>query len=96
MAQETKTRFTIDMDTSFQRRLKVMAALKGISMREYCLAAISKALEEDEMSKVPKLPFGEAIERMRRLRDEIFKGRTLEDDSTEIIREARRSRAERL
>ena len=37
--QEAK--LTLDMDPEFQRRLKTTAALKGVSMRQYCLAAIT-------------------------------------------------------
>jgi hypothetical protein len=97
MAQETKTRFTLDLDTSFQRRLKVMAALKGVSMREYCLAAISKELEGDEESKLKPLPFGhEALDRIDALRNKIFKGKVLKGDSAELIRQAREERAARL
>ncbi|MBM3925129.1 MAG: hypothetical protein FJ320_03960 [SAR202 cluster bacterium] len=97
MAQETKTRFTLDMDTSFQRRLKVMAALKGVSMREYCLAAISNELEKDEEFRTkPRGLTLEAIERMRKVRDEVFKGKALKNDSTEIIRQAREERSKYL
>ncbi len=34
-----KKRFTLDLDPEVQLRLKVAAALKGISMRQYCLDA---------------------------------------------------------
>src|SRR5688572_18415661 len=94
MAQETKTRFTLDLDTSFQRRLKVMAALKGVSMREYCLAAISKELEKDEAK--PRGLSIESIERMDALRRRIFGDRVLEGDSAELIRQAREERSARL
>ncbi len=43
-----RKRLTLDVDPQFQRRLKARAALQGISMREYCLAAIEKQLTQDE------------------------------------------------
>ena len=37
-----KKRLTLDLEMGFQRRLKSRAALKGLTMREYCLSAIEK------------------------------------------------------
>ncbi len=54
-----KKRFTIDLDVSFQRRLKVIAALKGVSMRRYCIAAIEKELTLDQAVGAMALPSGE-------------------------------------
>ena len=31
-----RKRLTLDLDPTFQRRLKGIAALKGVSMRAYC------------------------------------------------------------
>jgi len=91
---KAKTRFTLDMVPGFQRRLKVTAALKGVTMREYCLAAIEKELARDEVQGMTTLPFGhEALDRLAALQTEVFKGRTLPGDSAELIREARASRA---
>ena len=88
-----KKRLTLDLDHPVQRRLKVIAALKGVSMREYCQAAIEKELAEDEQTEVKTLPFGEeALKRLAALRTEVFQGRTLPGDSVDLIREARGSR----
>ena len=43
-----KKRLTLDLDPTFQRRLKAFAALKGVSMRGYCQAAIDRELTRDE------------------------------------------------
>jgi hypothetical protein len=43
-----KKRLTLDLDPPFQRRLKARAALKGVSMRQYCLAAIEAEMLKDE------------------------------------------------
>ena len=46
-----KNRLTLDVDPTFQRRLKAVAALKGVSMRGYCQAAIDRELTRDEASR---------------------------------------------
>ena len=89
-----KKRLTLDMDPRVQRRLKVIAALKGISMRQYCLAAIDKELAQDEAVGVVDLPFGhEALDRLDALREEVLGNKVLPGDSAEFIREARESRS---
>ena len=59
-----KKRLTLDLDPQLQRRLKAVAALKGVSMRQYCQTAIEKELASDEGVEVQeRLPFGpEAME----------------------------------
>ena len=89
-----KKRLTLDLDPAFQRRLKVGAALKGVSMREYCQTAIDRELSKDEAGgfrgALPKRP---AHELLAELRWEIFKGKPLPGDSADLIREAREIRA---
>ena len=88
-----KKRLTLDLDPQLQRRLKSVAALKGISMRQYCQTAISKELAKDEAIGVTSLPFGhEALDCLDALRKEIFGGKILPGDSVEFIRETRESR----
>jgi hypothetical protein len=88
-----KKRLTLDLDLPIQRRLKVIAALKGVSMRRYCQAAIDKELARDEAQGLPDLPFGhEALNRLADLQNEIYQGGTLDGDSADLIREARASR----
>ena len=43
-----RKRLTLDLDPAFQRRLKAIAALKGVSMRRYCHDAIDRELTKDE------------------------------------------------
>jgi hypothetical protein len=89
-----RKRLTIDLDPPVQRRLKVIAALKGISMRRYCLTAIEKELAQDEAEEAKALPFGEeALNRLSSLQAEIFGGQQVPGDSAELIREARAARA---
>lgn len=91
------TRFTLDMAPMFQRRLKVMAALKGMTMRHYCLAAVGRELDKDEASDDKSRRFDEiALERLFASRDEESGGRPLPGDSADIIREARELRTRQL
>ncbi|MCL4458423.1 MAG: hypothetical protein M1136_01330 [Chloroflexi bacterium] len=95
MEANKRKRLTIDLDPLLQRRLKVIAALKGISMRRYCLTAIEKELAQDESEEAKSLPFGEeALNRLSSLQAAVFGGRQVPGDSAELIREARAARAE--
>jgi hypothetical protein len=88
-----KKRLTLDLDPPFQRRLKAIAALKGVSMRQYCESAIDRELTRDEVSDVSRRRFDrEAFERLVALRREIFGGKPLPGDSADLIREAREIR----
>jgi hypothetical protein len=76
MEVNKRKRLTIDLDPPIQRRLKVIAALKGISMRRYCLGAIEKELAVDESEEAKALPFGEeALNHLSSLQAEVFGGR---------------------
>ncbi|MXY36220.1 MAG: hypothetical protein F4052_06095 [Dehalococcoidia bacterium] len=92
-----KKRLTLDLDAPLQRRLKAVAALKGISMREYCQTAIEKELEEDEEGGIPEegARFSRA-EHFAALRQKYFGDRVLPGDSVEFIREAREIRDAQL
>ena len=91
---ETKRkRLTLDLAPTFQRRLKAIAALKGVSMRRYCQDAIDRELTKDEgngmgvlLSDKPDHEF------FAELRQEIFGGKPLLGSSADLIREAREIR----
>ena len=88
-----RKRLTLDVDASIQRRLKVVAALKGVTMRQYCQTAIDRELAKDES----EVSFGggfdrQSFERVVAQRQELFGGRPLPGDSVDLIREAREIR----
>ena len=93
MEAAKKKRLTLDLDPPFQRRLKAVAALKGVSMRQYCQAAIDRELAKDEAIGVggasSKRPDHEVL---AELRWEIFRGKPLPGSSADLIREAREIR----
>ena len=89
-----KKRLTLDLDPLVQRRLKAVAAIKGISMRQYCLTAINREMSTDEAQGIIDLPFGHApLDRLDTLRKEIFGDQILPGSSVDFIREARESRS---
>ena len=93
MVTTKKKRLTLDLDPAFQRRLKVAAALKGISMRRYCQTAIEKELNSDGVGGSTGLMSGKPDhEEFADLRDEIFGGKPLTGSSADLIREARQIR----
>ena len=88
-----KKRLTLDLDAPLQRRLKAVAALKGVSMRQYCQTAIEKELDEDESGDAAERPsVSGAAERFARMRKEIFGDRVLPGNSVDLIREGREMR----
>ena len=88
-----KKRLTLDLDPDFQRRLKVIAAIKGISMRSYCQAAIDRELTKDEANGLLRLSFDrQSFERVVARRGALFGGRSLPGNSADLIREARETR----
>lgn len=88
-----KKRLTLDLDPAFQRRLKVIAALKGVSMRRYCQTAIDRELTKDEAEGVSGRRFDrQSFERVVERREQLFGGRPLPGDSVDLIREARELR----
>ena len=92
-----RKRLTLDLDPAFQRRLKVIAALKGVTMRGYCQTAIDDALTQDEASG---LTVSAAVEsdakRFARLREKYFGGKMLPGSGADFIREAREMRDAQL
>ena len=92
-----KKRFTLDLEPEMQIKLKVAAALKGVSMREYCVTAIVSELDRDKTADLRKPGLTEeGLDRITALRDKIFGGDMLPGDSTDIIREERELRSKEL
>ena len=88
-----KKRLTLDLDPAFQRRLKVIAALKGVSMRGYCQTAIDREMAKDEADGLSGQRFDrQSFERVVAHREELFSGKPLPGDSVDLIREAREIR----
>ena len=90
-----KKRFTLDLDPEMQVKLKVAAALKGVSMRRYCMAAIENQMAS-EKSTLESMDESRSLLTLTKLRDEIFGGIPLEGNTADLIRESREERLDRL
>jgi len=90
-----KKRFTLDLEPEMQVKLKVAAALKGVSMRQYCVAAIENRLAS-EKSTLESKDESRSLLTLTKLRDEIFGGVPVAGDSADLIRESREERSDRL
>ena len=94
---DNKKRLTLDLDAPLQRRLKAVAALKGISMRQYCQSAIEKELDRDGINGTANhSPKRVTVDDLRALHKKIFGDRVLPGNSVDIIREEREKRDEQL
>lgn len=95
--KDKKKRFTLDMSPDLQKRIKIAAASKGITMREYSLSAIVDRLNRDELQTVVPGHFSqESVKKARDLQKRIFGSRRLADESVELIRQSRKERTEQL
>jgi len=87
------SRFTLDMTPELRTRLKIAAAHKGVTMREYCLSAIEQQLAREEPGVLAFGDFNlEAVEKVQGLQESVFGERKLGDESAELIRQARQER----
>ncbi len=89
-ATETKkARLSLDLEPSLKQRLKKAAAIQGVSMRQYCQAAIDKQLCEDEARGFRRGLNLKAMERHWALERKITSGKRFPGNSADLIREAR-------
>ena len=92
-----KKRLTLDLEPTFQRRLKVVAALKGVTMRQYCYTAIDRELAQDESQGIAGPASGRSdATRFEELQQKYFGDSTLPGNGAEFIREAREARDAQL
>lgn len=94
-----RTRITIDVSPEMRKRIKVAAAESGISISEY----LGRILEDAVPGKASESTEGhpvtlEAIERLRRLREKIFRENNGQyfEDSSELLYQQREERTRQL
>ena len=93
----SKKRLTLDINPALQRRLKSAAALKGVSMRQFCETVLENALNRNGVGDdAGRERQRQAMEDMFALSDKIFGGKQVPGNSTDIIREERELRAEQI
>ncbi|MCY4625710.1 MAG: hypothetical protein OXC99_12020 [Chloroflexi bacterium] len=89
-----KKRLTLELAPDVQERLQAAATRKGVSMGQYCRAAIDKELDKDdaEGQPPPRMSIDELIARQKR----IYGDRVLPGSSVDLIHEAREERDRQL
>ncbi len=97
MKGNNKSRFTLDMTPELRTRLKIAAARKGVTMRQYSLSAIEQQLEREEAGVLASGAFSqETVEKAKTLQKSVFGKRRLTDESTELIHQDREERVSQL
>jgi hypothetical protein len=94
-----RTRITIDVSPELRKRIKVAAAENGVSISEY----LGRILEESVPARAAESTEGhpvtlEAVERLRRLREKIFRENNEQyfEDSSELLYQQREERTRQL
>ena len=85
-----RKRLTLELAPDVQERLQAAAARKGVSLGQYCRAAIDKELAEDDVDgqPPPRMSIDDLIARQKR----IYGDRVLPGSSVDLIHEAREER----
>ena len=99
-----RARLTLDITPELRRRIRLAAAQRDMTIKDYIERILDHALpplEElearEENSTPPARPLSRtAAERLLQARDQIMAGRTFADDSSALIREAREERMAEL
>lgn len=96
-----RPRLMIDISPELRRRIKIAAAQKDLSIREYVEHILDQAvpLEDTNMKKQQPRPVSrESLQRLLRTREQIIQDRQGQPftDSTELIRQMREERSEYL
>ena len=99
--QTNRPRLMIDISPELRRRIKIAAAQRDISIREYIERILEEAVPEVEVSTAEEQsrPVSrESLERLLRTREEIIQERQGKpfSDSTELIRQMREERSKYL
>lgn len=97
MAEPKRPRISIDVTPELRRRIRLAAARRDMSVTEFCRDVLTRHLVEDaEGEDARRERRLEALESLKRLREQIFGDRILETDSADLIREAREERLREL
>ena len=92
-----KKRLTLDLEPALEHRLKSVAALKGVTMRQYCYTAIDRELAHDEAQGIEATSSSRSdAERFEELQNKYFGESILPGSGAEFIREAREARDAQL
>ena len=98
-AMKERTRITIDVSPELRKKIKVAAAENGITISEFLGRIIEESIPVRETESTQGHPVTlEAIERLRRLREQIFQENNGQffEDSAELLYRQREERTKQL
>ena len=76
-----KSRFTLDMTPELRRRLKIAAACKGITMRQFALSAIEQQLSREDLGILASGNFDlTTVDRAKTLQTPILREKDLSEE----------------
>jgi len=96
-----RPRLMIDISPELRRRIKIAAAKKDLSIREYVEDILDQAVPSEDSDTKKRQPHSvshESLQRLLRTREQIIQEREGRPftDSTELIRQMREERSEYL
>jgi hypothetical protein len=95
-----RPRLMIDISPELRRRIKIAAAKKDLSIREYVEDILDQAVPSEDLQtkQQPNSVSRESLQRLLRTREQIIQERQGKPftDSTELIRQMREERSEYL
>src|SRR5690242_2930077 len=96
-----RPRLMIDISPELRRRIKIAAAKKDLSIREYVEDILDQAVPSEDSPTVKRQPHSvshESLQRLLRTREKIIQERKGQPftDSTELIRQMREERSKYL
>ena len=93
-----RSRLMIDLSPELRRRIKVAAARRDLSVREYVARILEDVVPaEENASREARRPVTQrTLESLLHAREAVMRGRRFDDDSTDLLREARAERMEHL
>ena len=99
--QPSRPRLIIDISPELRRRIKIAAAQKDLSIREYVEQILEQAVPPEEASasqREPRPVTRESVEKLLQARERMIQKRQGRPslDSTEIIRQMREERSQYL
>src|SRR3972149_1354866 len=93
-----RSRLIVDVSPELRRRIKIAAAKRDISVRDYVVDILEQTVPTgDRIEATYEGPVTPAyVERLRRTRAAIMRGRHFTEDSADLINEARVERTAEL
>lgn len=89
-----RTRLVVDVSPELRRRVKMAAADRDVSVREYVVSILEGAVPEEKSERRRVATAGTA-RRLERTRETLMRGRRF-DDSVDLIEQARAERTAEL